>query len=180
MGQYRNTRPPTLATKTPIKNPRKPPKRNNKQQKRRQHHNEQEERAGTYNEQSTDIDQQIRTQTKSQLCEQNSITQQGAHAQRQKQLAEEEQYNLGATIIFRDPLEQRWQEANRQEINKREANNPLNREPYTHPNDTKLIIYPERRDRTPWTEQYELDRFGPTPETEPQKKREEYAMRDLA
>ena len=102
------------------------------------------------------------------------------HAQNQKQLEEQEQYNIAATVIFCDPPGKHCQEMNQREINQTEAKNPLRKAPYTHPNDTNLAIYPEKRDRAPRAEHYALDCFCPTPKTVARKKRGEYELRDLA
>ena len=43
-----------------------------------------------------------------------------------------------------------------------------------------IQIYPERRDREPWTEQVEINWFDPEPITQAQKRREQLALQELA
>ena len=61
----------------------------------------------------------------------------------------------------------------------REKLYPLQREPYAHPNDSNLHIYPEKRDREPWAEQYELQWLDKSPKTTRENRKEELALREL-
>ena len=83
-------------------------------------------------------------------------------------------------LVFFDEHEQRWLDMGQQEKQQREERNPLNRNGYAHHDDPNIQIYPERRDREPWTEQIELNWFDPEPITKAQQKREQLAIRELA
>ena len=91
----------------------------------------------------------------------------------------QKQYMEAQAIIFHDPLEEHWEAIQKQETIKKEHKYPINREPYTHPNDQNLLIYPERRDRGKPTEQLELRWLDHSPTNQAQINKEKYALREL-
>ena len=62
---------------------------------------------------------------------------------------------------------------------KQENTRTLNREAYAHPNDPNLMIYPERRDREPWTEQLIFNWLDPKPQTKAQHRKEQLSLLEL-
>ena len=75
------------------------------------------------------------------------------------------------TILFHDDDEEIWNEMQRQELRKAEHTRPLNPEVYADPNDDNVMIFPERRDREPWTEHLELRMLDAAPNTKAQEKK---------
>ena len=61
-----------------------------------------------------------------------------------------------------------------------DAEKLINRDGYSRPNGPNVQIYPERRNREPWTEQIEMAWLDPEPKTKAQKRREQLALRELA
>ena len=81
------------------------------------------------------------------------------------------QYQHAMTIQFHDEDEEQWNEMLRQELRKTEHARLLNPEGYADPIDSNVMIYPERRDREPWTEHLELRMLDAIPNTKAQEKR---------
>ena len=92
---------------------------------------------------------------------------------------EENEYTKAMKITFHDELEQYWEQMATEEHKTHDETRALNREAYAHPNDQNLLIYPERRDREPWTEQIELKWLEQEPQTQAQIRKEQLALREL-